>query len=168
MTYDAIDTMLRLEVPNLHEIDLDRVIAYGHTWSPTLELTPEPHLFHGHAVAIDMAFSATIAEQRGLITANDRDRILGVMSCIGLSIDSEHLTAELVASATASIVQTRDGLLRAAVPQPIGSCTFLNDLEPDELKQMLKAHKEVVQNFPRKGDGQDVYTPSESPVVQTV
>ena len=168
MTYDAIDTMLRLEVPNLHEIDLDRVIAYGHTWSPTLELAPEPHLFHGHAVAIDMAFSATIAEQRGLITTSDRNRILGVMSSIGLSIDNEHLTAELVASATESIVQTRDGLLRAAVPEPIGSCTFLNDLEPDELKQMLKEHKEVVQNYPREGDGEDAYTPSESLVFQPV
>jgi len=43
ITYDAIRTMLELEVPNLHELDLDRVIAYGHTWSPTLELTPDPH-----------------------------------------------------------------------------------------------------------------------------
>src|SRR6202012_5328401 len=34
VTYDAISTMLSLEVPNLHELDLDRVIAYGHTWSP--------------------------------------------------------------------------------------------------------------------------------------
>ncbi|MGB3735501.1 MAG: sedoheptulose 7-phosphate cyclase [Ilumatobacter sp.] len=163
MTYDAIDTMLRLEVPNLHEIDLDRVIAYGHTWSPTLELTPEPHLFHGHAVAIDMAFSATIAEQRGLITAADRDRILGVMSAIGLSIDSEYLTADLVGGATKSIVQTRDGLLRAAVPDPIGACTFLNDLEPDELEQMLKAHKEVARDAPRGGNGEDVYTPEAAP-----
>ena len=47
--------MLELEVPNLQELDLDRVIAFGHTWSPTLELTPELPFFHGHAIAIDMA-----------------------------------------------------------------------------------------------------------------
>jgi 3-dehydroquinate synthase len=29
--YDAIHEMLRIETPNLHEIMLDRVIAYGHT-----------------------------------------------------------------------------------------------------------------------------------------
>ena len=40
------------------------MIAYGHTWSPTLELTPEMPMFHGHAISVDMAFSATIAEQR--------------------------------------------------------------------------------------------------------
>ena len=64
-TYDAIDTMLALEVPNLHELDLDRVIAYGHTWSPTLELATQPHLFHGHAISVDMAYSATLAAERG-------------------------------------------------------------------------------------------------------
>lgn len=33
ITYEAIKTMLELETPNLHEIDLDRVIAYGHAES---------------------------------------------------------------------------------------------------------------------------------------
>ncbi|MFT4990189.1 MAG: 3-dehydroquinate synthetase [Acidimicrobiales bacterium] len=159
LTYDAIDSMLRLEVPNLHEIDLDRVIAYGHTWSPTLELTCQPYLFHGHAVAIDMAFSATVAEQRGLITVEDRNRILNVMSKLGLTLDVVDLTGSLVRAATTSIVQTRDGMLRAAVPDPIGSCTFLNDLTGDELEAMLDVHKEVVAGFPRSGAGEDMYTP---------
>ncbi|WP_420453000.1 sedoheptulose 7-phosphate cyclase [Ilumatobacter sp.] len=164
LTYDAIDTMLELEVPNLHEIDLDRVIAYGHTWSPTLELTPDPHLFHGHAVAVDMAFSATIAERRGLIDEHQRDRILGVMSSLGLSIDSPYLTAELVADATASILQTRDGSLRAAVPAPIGTCRFLDDLGVDELARLLEEHREVAAAYPREGLGEDVYTPTGDPV----
>jgi 3-dehydroquinate synthase len=33
----GIFEMLKLESPNLHEIGLDRVIAYGHTWSPLHE-----------------------------------------------------------------------------------------------------------------------------------
>ena len=61
---DAADTinregileMLRLETPNLHEIGLDRVIAYGHTWSPLHELVPETPLRHGHAISIDSEF----------------------------------------------------------------------------------------------------------------
>jgi len=39
VNYKAIKKMLEFEIPNLQELDLDRVIAYGHTWSPTLELT---------------------------------------------------------------------------------------------------------------------------------
>jgi demethyl-4-deoxygadusol synthase len=157
VTYDAIETMLSLEVPNLHELDLDRVIAYGHTWSPTLELTPEIPMFHGHAVSIDMAFSATIAQRRGYISVSERNRILGLMSRIGLAIDSSYLTAELLWKATESIGQTRDGLLRAAVPHPIGSCSFINDLNRAELDEHLAIHKEICRDYPRGGDGEDMF-----------
>ena len=157
VTYDAINTMLGLEVPNLHELDLDRVIAYGHTWSPTLELTPEIPMFHGHSVNIDMAFSATIAQHRGYISILDRDRILGLMSRIGLAIDSPYLTPELLWKATESISRTRDGLVRAAVPKPIGSCVFMNDLTREQLTETLAIHKEICRGYARGGDGEDMY-----------
>ncbi|MHA3701084.1 sedoheptulose 7-phosphate cyclase [Jatrophihabitans sp. YIM 134969] len=158
ITYDAIQTMLDLEVPNLRELDLDRVIAFGHTWSPTLELAPDKPYFHGHAINTDMAFSSTIAKERGLISESERDRILWLMSRLGLTLDSPYLTPELVHQATDSIVQTRDGLLRAAVPHPIGECVFLNDLTPDEVDRLLAEHKQVVTRYPRGGDGLDAFT----------
>ena len=157
VTYDAINTMLSLEVSNLHELDLDRVIAYGHTWSPTLELTPEVPMFHGHGVSIDMAFSATIAQQRGYISVVDRDLILGLMSRIGLAIDSPHLTSELLWKATESISRARDGLVRAAVPMPIGSCHFMNDLTRLDLDRYLTIHKEICRFYPRGGEGEEMY-----------
>ncbi len=157
VTDQAIRSMLDLEVPNLHELDLDRVIAYGHTWSPTLELAPHAPMLHGHAITVDMAFSATLAARRGYITAADRDRILGLMSRLGLAIDSPYLTSELLHRATDSIIQTRDGLLRAPVPRPIGSCFFVNDLTAGELEQTLAAHRELCLGYPRAGDGEDVF-----------
>ena len=158
LTYAAIATMLELEAPNLHEIDLDRVIAFGHTWSPTLELTPPAPFFHGHAINIDMALSVTLAEQRGHITAAERDRILGVMSDLGLALDSEHLTGELLTTATSAILKTRDGLLRAAVPDPVGECRFLNDVTVDELVDTLTLHKKICVDYARGGDGIDMFT----------
>jgi 3-dehydroquinate synthase len=157
ITYDAIHTMLRLEVPNLQELDLDRVIAFGHTWSPTLELTPELPFFHGHAIAIDMALSTTLAERRGYISVSDRDRIFWLMSRVGLALDSPHLTPEILHSGTESILQTRDGLLRAAVPRPVGTCYFVNDLTGDELDAALATHREIVRRYPRAGDGEDMF-----------
>jgi 3-dehydroquinate synthetase len=157
VTYDAINTMLELEVPNLHEIELDRVIAYGHTWSPVLELAPEIPFFHGHAINIDMAFSTTIAEQRGYLSASDRDRLFWLMSRLGLSLTSPHLTPELIRKATDSIVKTRDGLLRAAVPRPIGTCHFINDLSFDELDEALEAHQQMCLKYPGGGSGQDTF-----------
>jgi 3-dehydroquinate synthetase len=158
VTYDAIHTMLSLEVPNLHEVELDRVIAFGHTWSPVLELAPEAPFFHGHAISIDMAFSTTIAEQRGYISVSDRDRIFWLMSRLGLSLNSPYLTPELLRKATDSIVQTRDGLLRAAVPRPIGTCYFINDLSTEELDRALVIHQEVCRTYPRDGIGDERFT----------
>jgi 3-dehydroquinate synthase len=158
LTYAAIATMLELEAPNLHEIDLDRVIAFGHTWSPTLELTPPAPFFHGHAINIDMALSVTLAERRGHVTADERDRIHAVMSDLGLALDSEYLTGDLLTAATTSILKTRDGMLRAAVPDPIGECRFLNDLGVDELVDTLTLHKKICVDYARGGDGVDMFT----------
>jgi 3-dehydroquinate synthase len=158
VTYDAIHTMLRLEVPNLHEDDLDRVIAFGHTWSPLLELTPEVPFFHGHAISIDMAFSTTIAEQRGYISASERDRIFWLMSRLGLSLNSPYLTPGLLRLATDSIIQTRDGLLRAAVPRPVGTCYFVNDLTTSELDYALTLHRKTCRGYPNDGIGEEMYT----------
>jgi 3-dehydroquinate synthase len=160
LTHQAIATMLELEAPNLHEIDLDRVIAFGHTWSPTLELTPPVPFFHGHAINVDMALSTTLAEQRGHLSVEDRDRVLGVMSGLGLSLDSKYLTPELLEQATASILKTRDGLLRAAIPTPIGHCSFLNDLTVAELADTLTLHKKICGDLARGGDGIDMFTSS--------
>lgn len=144
-------------VPNLHEIMLDRVIAFGHTWSPTLELTPQVPLRHGHAINIDMAYSTTIAWKRGLITLEERDRILGLMSRVGLSLDHELFDIDLIWKATKSIMLTRDGKQRAAMPNPIGECQFLNDLTYDELKEAIEQHKQLVQKYPRSGTGLDAF-----------
>ena len=157
VTYDAIDTMLALEVPNLHELDLDRVIAYGHTWSPTLELAPETPMLHGHAVNVDMALSATLAAERGYIDRADRDRILGADEPARPRARQPVPDADVLAEGTRAITQTRDGLLRAAVPRPIGECFFVNDLEPDELERALVAASRSVRELPGEGEGEGVF-----------
>jgi len=157
VTDQSIRTMLDLEVPNLHELDLDRAIAYGHTWSPTLELTPEVPMLHGHAVSIDMALSVTLADERGYISSAERDRVLALIGRLGLAVDSPYLTPALLHEATEAIIQTRDGLLRAAVPRPLGTCHFINDLSRGELESGLALHKQLCADLPRGGDGVDVF-----------
>ncbi|KAG7005232.1 hypothetical protein G7Y79_00021g050990 [Physcia stellaris] len=157
INYEGIYEMLKLETPNLHEIGLDRVIAYGHTWSPMHELIPETPLRHGHAISIDMAYSATLANNRKLIGDEEHRRILSLFSRAGLSMDHPQFDEDILDKATAAILKTRDGKLRAAVPSPIGKCTFLNDVEAAELNEALRRHKELMKEYPRNGEGLEAY-----------
>merc|ERR1711939_150582 len=97
--------------PNLHEIGLDRVIAYGHTWSPLHELVPEVPLRHGHAISIDMAYSATLANIQGLLSEDEMKRLHTLFSRCGLSMDHHDFNEEILDKATQAILKTRDGKL---------------------------------------------------------
>ncbi|KAK4546141.1 hypothetical protein LTR36_002278 [Oleoguttula mirabilis] len=160
ITRAGIFEMLKLETPNLHEIGLDRVIAYGHTWSPMHELVPEVPLRHGHAISIDMAYSATLANQRGLLSDQEHRRMLNLFSRAGLSMDHHQFDEDILEKATQAILKTRDGKLRAAVPHPIGSCTFLNDVSTEEMAAALRRHKELMKEYPRNGEGLEAFVDS--------
>ncbi|KAF1355350.1 hypothetical protein BDV97DRAFT_345359 [Delphinella strobiligena] len=149
----GIHEMLKLETPNLHEIGLDRVIAYGHTWSPLHELIPDPPLRHGHAISIDMAYSATLANMRGLLSDEEHKRLLNLFSRVGLSMDHPQFDEEVLDQGTKAILKTRDGKLRAAVPSPLGQCVFLNDVSHEEMAEALRKHKEIMKSYPRQGAG---------------
>ncbi|KAL8828509.1 MAG: hypothetical protein Q9191_002548 [Dirinaria sp. TL-2023a] len=154
---EGIHEMLKLETPNLHEIGLDRVIAYGHTWSPMHELVPETPMRHGHAISVDMAYSATLANSRKLISDAEHRRILTLFSRAGLSMDHPQFDEDILDKGTAAILRTRDGKLRAAVPNPIGKCIFLNDVDAAELNAALRRHKELMKDYPRNGEGIEAY-----------
>ena len=121
------------------------------------ELVPETPLRHGHAISIDMAYSATLANSRKLISDAEHRRILGLFSRAGLSMDHHQFDEELLEKATAAILKTRDGKLRAAVPHPIGSCKFLNDVDAKELNAALRRHKELMKEYPRNGEGLEAF-----------
>jgi 3-dehydroquinate synthase len=126
-------------------------------WSPLHELVPETPLRHGHAISIDMAYSATLANSRKLITDAEHRRLLNLFSRAGLSMDHHQFDEEILAKATAAILKTRDGLLRAAVPNPIGQCTFLNDVTAEEMNEALRRHKQIMKEYPRNGEGLEAY-----------
>lgn len=136
------------------------MIAYGHTWSPLHELVPEVPLRHGHAISIDMAYSATLANIRGLLSDDEHKRLLSLFSRAGLSMDHSDFTEYILEKATQAILKTRDGLLRAAVPAPLGKCVFLNDVSQDELNAALRKHKEIMKGYPRNGEGLEAFVDS--------
>lgn len=133
----------------------------GNSWSPLHELIPDPPLRHGHAISIDMAYSATLSLMRGLLSPEDHLRLLRLFSRAGLSMDHHQFDGPLLGKATAAILRTRDGKLRLAVPvSPIGKCVFVNDVSHEEMCKVLEMHKNMVAAFPRQGNGLDAFVDS--------
>ncbi|KAJ3555379.1 hypothetical protein NM688_g2612 [Phlebia brevispora] len=153
----GIKVMLDLESPNLHELGLDRVIAFGHSLSPTLELTPVIPLRHGHAINIDMAYFITFAWHRGYLTEAERDEYHALSHRVGLSMDHELFTEDLIVAGTEAIMKTRDNKQRFAVPNPYGSCAFINDASYDELFDVLKKHKALIKEKYGSGNGKEAF-----------
>ena len=104
-----------------------------------------------------MAYSATLANSRGYISDEEHRRLLNLFSRAGLSMDHEDFNEEILEKATAAILKTRDGLLRAAVPNPIGTCRFINDLSAEEMNQTLRKHKQLMKEYPRNGLGIEAF-----------
>ncbi|KAF8418892.1 hypothetical protein EV426DRAFT_720390 [Tirmania nivea] len=129
----SIFVMLQLETPNLHELGLDRR--------------------HGHAISVDMAYSATLAYMLQELTQEEHARILGLLSRAGLTIDHELFTESLLEEGTSAILKTRDGKLRAAIPSPLGKCKFLNDVTKEQMFAALHMHTDFARRLPRQGAG---------------
>ena len=72
-------------------------------------------------------------------------------------MDHHQFDEDILDKGTQAILKTRDGKLRAAVPNPLGSCTFLNDVDHAELSAALRRHKQIMKGYPRNGEGLEAF-----------
>lgn len=129
----AVQAMVGELAPNLWEAVLERVVDYGHSFSPSIEMVALPTLLHGEAVNIDMALTTLIAERRGLVTARQRQRVFAVMRDLELPIWHPLCSPQLLMSALRETVRHRDGAQRIPLPVGIGAAVFVNNLDGREL-----------------------------------
>ncbi|WP_406347285.1 sedoheptulose 7-phosphate cyclase [Streptomyces sp. NBC_00648] len=134
----AVHGMLEELQGNLWESELERVVDYGHSFSPTLEMRALPELLHGEAVCLDMALTTLIAERRGLVRPVERRRILDVMRGLGLPVWHRLCEPGVLGEALADTVRHRDGSQRLPLPVGIGDAVFVDDVTPGELARSAR------------------------------
>ncbi|MEO0406420.1 MAG: sedoheptulose 7-phosphate cyclase [Cyanobacteria bacterium P01_A01_bin.135] len=153
----ALRSYVAAEYGNMYETHQCRPHAYGHTWSPGFEI--EAGLLHGHAVAIGMGFGAFLSHRMGWIGDRDFQRIMTLISSLGLSLWHDILLRkETLWASQEKIFQKRGRNL--AVPLPmgeIGQCAYLNELSQEELYAAIDAYQEVCKAYPRGGLGIDAH-----------
>ncbi|MGW0336287.1 sedoheptulose 7-phosphate cyclase [Streptomyces sp. NPDC003011] len=134
----AIHGMLEELEPNLWEHDLRRLVDFGHSFSPAIEMEALPQLLHGEAVCIDMALSSVLAHRRGLLDETELHRVLDVMAGLGLPTWHPVCTTELIARGLGDTMRHRDGQQLLPLPDGIGHVRFVNDVTRDELDAALR------------------------------
>ncbi|MEU5384499.1 sedoheptulose 7-phosphate cyclase [Kitasatospora cineracea] len=126
----SMELMMEELCPNLREHDLARLVDFGHTFGPVIETASKYRIAHGESVAIDMAISSELARVLGLISAEDCERTVRLISRLGLPVhDPQTCTPELMERALQASWERRGRRLHLVVPDGIGSAVFIDDLE---------------------------------------
>ncbi|XP_022059797.2 2-epi-5-epi-valiolone synthase-like [Acanthochromis polyacanthus] len=124
----AIETMLEELAPNLWEDDLDRLVDFGHLISPELEMRVLPALLHGEAVNIDMSFMVYVSHQKGLLTADEKNRIIRCMLGLDLPVWHQDCTLALVQKSLRERLKHSAGSLRMPLPTGLGRAEIFHDM----------------------------------------
>ncbi len=143
----AIQGMLDELEPNLWEDRLERLVDYGHSFSPSIEMKALPKLLHGEAVNIDMVFSLILSKQRGLFSQHDFNRVMRVMRHLNLPILHELCTTEFMQQALDDTVKHRNGCQRLPLTIGIGDCVFVNDVSREEIENAVVELHQIVAQF---------------------
>ncbi|XP_037641481.1 2-epi-5-epi-valiolone synthase [Sebastes umbrosus] len=123
----AIVTMLEELAPNLWEDDLNRLVDFGHLISPALEMKVLPSLLHGEAVNIDMSYMVYVSKERGLLTEDEKQRIISCMVGLELPVWHEACTMELIQKSLQDRLKHSGGLVRMPLPVGLGESEISND-----------------------------------------
>ncbi|QFZ18339.1 3-dehydroquinate synthase family protein [Saccharothrix syringae] len=155
--FRSLYAYMRHEGTNMFETRQDRPHAYGHTWSTKFE--PVAGLLHGHAVAVEMALTATLATLVGWLDDDDRDALLAVCRDLGLAVHHPVVEdLELMRLAQETVRRKRGGTaLWAVAPRGLGRCDYLAEVEGSLLAEAVDRHRARCGAFPDGGLGRDMY-----------
>ena len=136
--YLSIQTMLEELAPNLWEDSLLRLVDFGHVFSMELEMHAlfNQKLFHGEAVAIDMAYSSCLSYVRGHIDEISLERILDMMRGLKLPVYHPAFNAAMVDEAMYERVKFSSGQ-KMPLPTGEGEARIFDDVTKEELLSAL-------------------------------
>ena len=125
---------------NLWEKNLERMVDFGHSFSPIIEMRSindagQVALTHGQAVALDVLFSCVLSHQRGLMAKEELLRVGRTAQRLQLPTDHALFNEPLVIlEALKDTMKHRNGDQNLPIPRAIGDSQFVNDLTFGEIK----------------------------------
>jgi 3-dehydroquinate synthase len=137
----SISGMVEELKDNLWEKDLKRLVDFGHSFSPIIEMRSwidkdTIPLLHGQAVMLDVIFSSIISYERGLLPWTDLERIINVTRTVGLPVYHTSFTNDLLLiESLQDTIKHRNGSQNLPIPLAIGRSVFVNDVTGEEIQK---------------------------------
>lgn len=135
----SIQGMIEELEPNLWESDMRRLVNFGHSFAPMIEMAALPELSHGEAVALDVLFSSILSAERDLMPWAEVERIYKTMKDLGLiTFHNLFLDQSILQEGLADTIRHRNGNQELPLPVSIGRAIFINDLSHAEIERASK------------------------------
>ena len=110
------------------ESGLREVLNLGHTVGRAIETVSDYELMHGEAVSIGLVAEVDLALKMGLISGEERDRVVALLDKAGLPISiPAYIDREALVKKLYTDKKVRDGKLRFVLQDGIGS---IKEFEP--------------------------------------
>lgn len=89
----SVSIKVKIVESDEREKGLRRVLNLGHTWGHAVETLAK--IPHGEAVSIGLVFSANLSVKKGLMSIDERDRLVKVLTSLGLPISFNEYKKEI-------------------------------------------------------------------------
>lgn len=145
----AVQRMKEELETNLWEKDLKRLMDFGHSFSPVVEMRSihdngQVPLTHGQAVCLDVLLSSILSHQRGMLPYEDVLRIARAARSMALPTNHALFQAPLILlEALRDTMKHRNGDQNLPFPRGIGDPVFVNDLSYEEIKSGVEGLRAV-------------------------
>ena len=130
--HQAVQGKLEMLMPDPFEVDLRRVLNFGHTFAHPLEVARGYYLRHGFAVSIGMCISTRVALGRRMITVSEADRIFNLLSALGLPTVVPPMDLGTLWEHAALVRRVRANHVHFVLPRAVGEVDIIDDLSREE------------------------------------
>ncbi len=133
----AIMYMMEELQPNLRELNLRRIVDYGHEFGHPIEIDTDHELLHGEAVAIGMMISNLIAVKRGIMAVEDLQVFIDLYRNLDLPFIHHRISIESLASKIVDIQKHKNGNVDLVVLRRLGEPMFVESIDRADIEYAI-------------------------------
>ncbi len=135
----AVRLKVQLVAQDPFEVDLRRVLNFGHTLGHPIEAAAGYGTYtHGEAISIGMAIATRLAIRRGICLETDACRLTNLLEAAGLPTMLDPTLFDVVLMRLNAVRRIRDGHLHFVLPLSIGETGIFDDVTEHELMLALR------------------------------